>query len=208
MNEVNLANFCHHIEKEIQENGFYYNKKAYSPHGFFLIASKLGNCESFSEIKIDRKSKIYINQPKTVPLHTDSPLIKYIGWHCIKQDEIDGSSILSDGYKVLSDLDEHHIKIIKMITIHYPDCEKNKFLKTSVLTEKNNKKMIYYAPWLLEESAYKDTLDFFNENLLKHAFSVRLDVGEILFVDNKRMLHGRDPISENSVRVLRRVWIS
>ncbi|MEQ1735230.1 MAG: TauD/TfdA family dioxygenase, partial [Rhodoglobus sp.] len=41
-----------------------------------------------------------------------------------------------------------------------------------------------------------------------NAFEVRMKLGDILLVDNRRVLHGRRAIAEGSPRRLHRIWIS
>jgi alpha-ketoglutarate-dependent taurine dioxygenase len=48
----------------------------------------------------------------------------------------------------------------------------------------------------------------FDEYILaKEAINIRLNEGETLFINNNRMLHGRDAINAGSKRFLKRVWI-
>ena len=70
---------------------------------------------------------------------------------------------------------------------------------------------VNYAPWLLPEpleGEQRDAVAAFREALAAAAaIRTRLHAGQCLFVDNWRVLHGRDPLNASSARLLKRAWV-
>jgi 3-phosphoglycerate kinase len=70
---------------------------------------------------------------------------------------------------------------------------------------------IFYAPWLLPKNLAGEENNAI-ESLQQciHASkktSIRLNPGDVVIIDNRRVLHGRAAISEHTTRHLKRAWI-
>ncbi len=73
---------------------------------------------------------------------------------------------------------------------------------------------VFCSPWLRSASPgqeHVETLESFRTKLSRAIStartSIRLNLGDALFVDNGRVLHGRGAITPESRRVLRRLWV-
>ena len=67
------------------------------------------------------------------------------------------------------------------------------------------------AFWLVNEDLsikQQEAFDTFNEAVrFAQTIQLKLKPGECLVIDNRRMLHGRTALEDNSNRLLKRYWI-
>lgn len=194
------------LEAILKKDGYVHIKKKLRYSVFHDLCSNLGQIVSLTDICLIPGNKSYLANYKAIPLHNDSPLINYIGWFCKAQDNVDGANYLVDSRTVLSTLSAEELKILSQIKIFYPGI-KNKE-ETFLLTENQNSYHVYYAPWLIKNKEHSELLSYFDSQLIKNMFSIKLKPGEALFLDNNRFLHGRNSISTDSNRFLSRAWIS
>jgi alpha-ketoglutarate-dependent taurine dioxygenase len=72
-------------------------------------------------------------------------------------------------------------------------------------------RFVFYAPWLISHDSHQGLGGAFVADLIAQSLSnsirVRLAPGQSLFIDNQRMLHGRDALATTSMRWLTRWWI-
>ncbi len=142
-------------------------------------------------------------------LHTDHPRARWIAWHCIRQSSEGGESLLVDS-----------VPLIARLTNHERDTLRNTQARThlvfpadrpthSVLSPvKEGADRIYFAPWLISAEASQPLRRLGSLIANAERISIRLKQGDLLVIDNTRMLHGRKAIRGDRDRLLRRYWIS
>lgn len=198
------------IAERLGTDGYCVVKDTISFSDFTSLAKTLGHCEHFSDIKLRPGANSYIMTSKTVPIHNDCPLIDYIGWYCKAQDPLKGENILVDFHLVLQQLPNPIIDKLKKIKLTYPNYKSNTTEETFLLTEAPKMPNIFFAPWLIidnNQDWLQEVLSLVLDKIRDCCFSIRLSPGQALFVDNHRILHGRNALTENSQRWLKRIWI-
>ncbi len=150
--------------------------------------------------------------------HTDNPYRKPVPCiqllHCIENEVTGGLTTLVDGFKVASHLKEtnfEYFKILRKIKVKFKFTDKDVILVNSgeliELDEKDNFKQIRfntrmdYVPALkknqldLYYKARKEISSLYNSERFKIKF--KLKTGDIMMMDNHRLLHGRTIYNAN-----------
>ena len=135
---------------------------------------------------------------------------KFILLKCIDAAESGGETILVDGKKALLEALNNYPQIIGELF----DSNSKFFLGNGVMTSQSVFKLrsdgsIQFnysndSNFILTEKS-KVLVDIFDNNCLEPSHEFKLNSGEVLLIDNYRILHGRNKFSGS--RVLERVWI-
>jgi len=176
------------------------------------FASSLGSIVDVTEVQVRQDGKTYLSGSSAIPLHTDHPTISKILWYCHSQDELDGASILSDGWSAYSLLCRQHRLELRGLQLRCPRLTGLTPASLHPFVDEEAEK-VFFAPWLLPNdisSFAKNALAAFISNLRNKAAGYtecRLAPGEALLIDNSRILHGRRSIDARSPRHLTRYWV-
>ena len=174
------------------------------------LAQQIGNIIHTTEV-IVRDSPGMLTSTKGLSFHTDHHKADWIIWYCHKQTSEGGESILVDGIKVFDSLPNNEKNSLERVRlfehkIFEDDKESQAFIEDSGADKK-----MYYSFWEQEPVTEneKDALELF-ETSLHNAQHTRilLQPGDILAIDNRRILHGRTPITGTKDRHLTRHWIN
>lgn len=141
-------------------------------------------------------------------LHTDHPRVHWIVWHCVRQSSAGGHSLFKDARAALERLDRATIRALRETTMGshqvFPgDQERYPVLRS----QGDTRNWVYYTPWMRREGA-SEALDAFAAALAEvPTAQVRLEPGQVLVLNNARMLHGRTAIGGDRDRLLIRHWV-
>lgn len=177
------------------------------------LGRELGEIVNDTLVRVVVGKRTYLAQPDPIPFHTDHPKADIIAWRCESQDGIDGASRLIDGYHVLQQLAAAERAILKTLELPAMVRLGDPATPTPILAGESSNPRVFYAPWLEPISRPPDShkaLLAFRLALDREegsARSIRLRPGQVLLVDNHRVLHGRRSLLPNSTRKLRRLWI-
>jgi hypothetical protein len=177
---------------------------AYNPN----IVSELGPIIYTAEIKPQKNVRAKYATTHEMELHTDHPRARWISWECIRQSSEGGYSLLKDSYEALKKFSVDEKKELEntLVNTHkvFPDdSSKYPILRRDV----DESYWFYFTPWMTGEvtSPLFHKLKLALDNI--PTMSVKLNPGEILIVNNARMLHGRSAITGDQNRLLIRNWI-
>ena len=196
------ATTYHH---ELSQNGFLH-LPAYKSDLVGLI-SNFGEAFRKDEIKITHDSKRLLNSEHTMPFHCDHPDTKVILWKCLKQTSEGGASLLIDIEKIiLNEFSAEEREVLSNIKIKIPESK-----SFASLFDKESKG-ICYTPWLIKRSDLSSEEALALKKLqtkIEEAEILRilLQPGDILIINNKKVLHSRESIKGNKDRLLVRYWI-
>lgn len=206
--ENKVSSILKKLEHDIKSKGFYFIENKYlTLDEFDYLNEELGTIISRTDICVQKDSKRLFNSFQKMPLHTDIYDADIISWFCEKQDEKYGNIILKDLRSSLKKLNKSEVEILKTIHIRCPMYKK--FVTEEYPLVDNEK--IYYVPWL-EKNTYtekqKKVFNKFKALIDKEKeIIIKLQKGDMLFVNNSFIVHGRDAITKNSQRLLRRTHI-
>ncbi|MGZ0750361.1 TauD/TfdA family dioxygenase [Kluyvera sichuanensis] len=204
-----VEQFATYVEEGLQRHGYCHIEQRLSFEQYVAINEYLGNVKSISDIKLNNESKLKFNKPESLSPHTDSPLVDTVAWYCIRQDPQVGSSVLIDCKPLIEALTESTREILRKTHIGFPLYKRFKTDSYPILRLGTTSDEIYYTRWLLLDNYSEKQIGALQalESSISNAEQVvlRLKPGEALFVDNKRMLHGRDDIPQGSPRYLYRI---
>jgi len=177
------------------------------------IAAGLGTVLHRTTVSIRPDGRTYLSRAEAVPFHTDHPQVAAISWRCEAQDAGDGASLLVDARTVIEDLGPAAMEALSTVRLPCPGLLGFDRSHHCALWEPGGRR-VFYAPWLLPQGTSARQRAALEE--LRQAIGragdgtplrIRLEPGECLAVDNRRMLHGRGPVLAGSARALDRIWI-
>lgn len=179
------------------------------------LVSRLGSpwCETAVELRSDVKT--YLCRPEPVPFHTDHPDADYMAWRCEEQDASDGSQELIDGFAALDACGHSVREQLRHVHAEVRVRKDGPLSRVPLVRETRLGDRLFFASWISPVEQDTNSIHAF-ETLKKEldrlaqtqVMRVRLAVGEVLAIDNGRLLHGRRAIEGNSSRRLRRFWIT
>ena len=212
--------FTEAVLATIQQQGYAHISKPLDVESFETVASLMGSIAMRTDLVITPGRSSIVYKPDAIAFHQDNPFMNIIGWHCVQQDDIDGSALLIDTADIAEQFTPEQLMIMTSIEIRCPDADPSRhnpdrgliaYFLWPMLRKTNTRCEVYYVPWLMLDSysaEQREIIQKFDEYLLaKEVINVRLNQGETLFIDNNRLLHGRGPIPAGSKRFLKRVWI-
>ncbi|MCF8423849.1 MAG: TauD/TfdA family dioxygenase [Bacteroidia bacterium] len=201
------------IHHDLKAKGF--TKIEYSPNSNIAdYFESLGEVIFKTEIKENPSSTRLLASNNKMELHTDHQKARYIAWFCNSQSASGGESLLLDSFQVIRNFSDETLNLLSEITIKSHNVFYGDKLSYPLLSLNDNKKAesIYYAQWLVNAPGcikHKKALEKF-ENLIEYTEpnKVLLSEGDLLIIDNHRMLHGREGFPSASNRWLTRYWLS
>lgn len=176
---------------------------------FLEIGNLIGSVTQETKVRLDDTSNQYPHCPDKVPFHTDHPEVPIVGWHCIAQDKDDGTSLLIDTKSLVQKLSDEELQVMAGIQLRMFHRENTRPLFTK------EPYCFYWLPVIVGEflegaSDVERACIGKIESLIEKEenIGIRLAPSEALFVDNNRMLHGREAIGDSSERNLLRAYIA
>lgn len=201
------------IGQRLRIDGFMWIAAALTDAEFVALGHDLGEIVDDTPVRVVPGKRTYLARPDPIPLHTDHPKTDLIAWRCESQDARDGASLLVDGYRVVQKLQAQELEGLEIL--HLPAMVRlgGDATPTPILTRAAGPPRLFYAPWLEpigRPLEVHGALVAFRRALAReqvNARAIRLEPGQVLIVDNHRMLHGRDGLLPDSTRRLRRLWV-
>lgn len=194
----------------LDRDGFVVLRDIGSPTEFERALAELGEVVLRTPVELRPNVGTYLCRSAAVPLHTDHPDVDVVAWWCERQDEQDGASILVDALAVIAGLDERTRTALGGVPVPCPTLARVAggpcAAERTVVSASGG---VYFAAWL---SPTRSGMAAVWRELAQRVEDaprreVRLGPGEALFVDNRRMLHGRRALAEGSTRRLCRAWL-
>jgi len=218
------AQLAAEVRDRLPNEGYLHIARTLDQEVFTNAAKLLGSIELRTDIRVDSEADDalrrardpqYADRPSVyradgLSYHTDSPVIDMLAWYCVAQDDVDGTSALIDTGDVAQHFTAEDLEVMSRIRIRamMRDAENREIVRQFPLFA-NGK--IYYAPWLLCEDLGEKEREvaarFADYVAAKEPIRIRLKPGEMLVVDNHRILHGRSSIPPDSRRHLVRLYI-
>jgi hypothetical protein len=175
------------------------------------LADELGSVAKQTDVTVDETTEHMVTGPQELGLHTDHGGVDYIMWHCVKQSDEGGVSRLVDTREVLAGLSTEHQEALEDVYLTEHQVFKGDPAKRPLLSRGDGDDQVYYSFWLLEEDLHelqKEAVAAFHDGVkAADEVRIRLQPGDLLVIDNRRVLHGRTAIEGDQERLLERTWI-
>jgi hypothetical protein len=204
-------------------------RNAISYESFEEVCGALGSIMHRTDIRIDeemeseqRRVRIEKDRPSVyrssaLDFHTDSSRVDLIAWYCRAQDATDGATLLVDTHDLPAALAKDELAALAEVRVLQPTRGADgleESVPAPLLTSTDEAIGITYTPWLVEQPATarsKAALTSF-EGYIAHKrqtalISIKLEPGEALFINNRRMLHARNELPADSKRHLIRLYL-
>jgi hypothetical protein len=230
---LSLAAVVNRVKRAIAERGWAEVRESLTESEFDAVGRCLGVIGLRTHVMIDperdrlqresrsgsapRPGGIYTHEELT--LHTDRPSAHWIGWYCVCQDESGGATLLADTQDLADRFTADELDHLSRIHVDYnvrdPRSGREQMCPWPLLKHESGALKLYYVPWLvrrdeLDESGLRllDAFACYVAEKREHATtSVRLEERQSLFIDNRRLLHGRVALVPGSPRHLIRLYI-
>ena len=204
------------VKKEIEQKGFFHNQSAISEqdHNDHFVKG-LGSVVRKDQIKLFvTKKKLHSTPP--LEFHTDSAKADFITWFCEDPGEQPTPTRYLDTKPIFEKFNDEERSLLTQAFMKCParDGTQNHTVEP-LLTIENQKNKIFYTPWWFitpENPKIAELIEQFKSHVAQgskeDAIEITLKKGETIIIDNKRFLHGRSALPENTSRYLKRTWIS
>jgi hypothetical protein len=221
------AQLAAEVRDRLPREGYVHIARVLPQDVFDAAAQQLGSIELRTHIRVDTEADEalrrardphYADRPSVyradgLSYHTDSPIIDMLAWYCVEQDAVDGTSALIDTGDIAQHFTAEEQAVLGRIRVRamQRDDQNREIIREYPLFA-NGK--VYYAPWLVcedlgdaERELAARFAGYVAQKDATEPIRIRLKPGEMLFVDNHRILHGRSEIPADSKRHLVRLYI-
>jgi alpha-ketoglutarate-dependent taurine dioxygenase len=197
----------HDLTKQLTEKGWITFESS-SPEATAFTISALGPVIQKTDVQPRLNARAALATDLEMELHSDYPRACWIAWHCVRQSSAGGMSLLKDARRALLTLPPETRLALETITMGSHQVFPNDPVRFPVVRQEwGIKHWISYTPWFRREGA-NEALDAFVVALQEvETETVLLKPGQVLLIDNTRLLHGRTGIEGDKDRLLIRHWI-
>jgi hypothetical protein len=216
------------IAHVLETKGYLHLKWPMSIKHYEQLAGELGTIILRSDVRVDAnqekaqeavrviKGRPGIYKPSALDMHTD-PNADLVSWYCVEQEEIGGNMLMIDAGDFERQFSLDEMAVLEKIELLSPGRASDGIEiinRRPLLTKEKGRYRLFYVSWLLPDS-YDHTINKIFEKFvayLKHKEETQLielpvKKQETVFIDNRRMLHGRGALKEDSRRHLVRLYL-
>ena len=204
---------CASIEeaaRALEERGAALLPKA-GARGAIELTEALGRVLFVEEVLVEDRSTSLVRSADGLDLHTDHHRADFIVWHCLAQSDAGGDTLLVDAWESYATLSPATRTVLERVMLEEHSVFAGDTERHPLVTLRGDRPRVYYSYWLAADSLAPDEREAFEAFArgvnAASLIRVRLEPGDILAIDNGRMLHGRAPVGGNRQRHLRRYWV-
>ncbi len=197
------------IADSMKEKGFILLKSS-NEEDYFNIISSLGETLYQTEVKMQAGKSNVVYNPQEILFHTDYPKADFVSWFCVNSGNREAPLELIDTVNIRK-MDADTLETLRGIKVGFKCKIDREIYEAPLILDYKFGIGTTYNPWGLQsemtdeqKSCYDKLLKIFED---AERLVIDIDQGDILIIDNRRMLHGRREIAENSPRHLTRVFI-
>lgn len=179
------------------------------------LVARLGKPWNETPVELRPGVRSHLCNPEAVPFHTDHPEADLMSWRCEVQDESDGTQQMVDGLAALQACGARVRDVLTQVHAEVRVRGDSPPSQSPIVRATPAGDRVFFAPWIkpLEADAHSAAAfaalrTEIQRRTETHVQEVRLNEGEVLVIDNGRMLHGRRALQSASRRRLRRFWIT
>jgi len=201
------------VSEALQGPGYYWLASDTTLDEFRQVSNELGEVFYEADVRMGAERPRNYQLPAAIDFHTDHVSAEIAAWYCVEQDSSGGAMQFLDLAPVAARLSDDELAALSRVRV--PD---NAVWAEGgdipLCTQNADQCSFHYVPWLkldaLDDQA-RTALQVFERHIAEakttSVIEVDLSPGELVFVDNHRIMHGRAAITSNSARNLKRFWI-
>ncbi|HUH01475.1 MAG TPA: TauD/TfdA family dioxygenase [Kofleriaceae bacterium] len=158
-----------------------------------------------------------LHSTDAISFHTDSPIADLVAWYCVRQDPDGGATSFLDLGALGQVLDPETFEDLRLVRHRCPSQRRARLVDVPLLLDEGTaaRPRFFFTPWLIDPgldqralAAYRAFVEALAEHEEEWVQQVRLERGEVVIIDNRRILHARRELPAHSPRLLERAWIS
>lgn len=199
------------IVRDVDATGFAVLRNA-TDGEFSAILGSLGVVIHVEDVNADGTGPSLVSSRHGLSPHTDHHAAGHIVWRCVAQTDQGGDTIVVDGIKLFRALPEHRRRALQGVVLAEHNIFDGDLDEHPMITWEGEEPRIYYSYWLARDEltgAEREAFEAFANALeVVPTVRIRLQAGDVLVVNNHRMLHGRTAIRGTSRRLLVRYWLA
>jgi hypothetical protein len=203
------------FREALLKNGYVWGKNQ-SFEKFTALVSSLGTVFHTTEVRLQPGSTQYALRPEQFDMHMDNPDADYAAWY-IRNDGGDASCpmVIADSREAVNSLPADVLHGLEQTETLYIDATTLKRLPIPLVARDENG--IYYAryfPYDVRRIKPRDETQAAHIRALEACLAslpkmiLPIETGDIVILDNRRMLHGRRQLRTDSARHLFRAWVN
>lgn len=194
----------------IQDTGYLHLPYPQSKDAASILA-EFGKTIYTAEIRENPDSTRLLASHQKIELHTDHFAAKYIAWFCRSQSARGGESILLYTYPILQSFSKEVLMLLGQVKVNAHHVFYNDTPNLPLIKFIDKKPAVYFSPWMVNPPGcikHQKALQKFTDSIQSQPRrKILLHEGDLLIIDNHRMLHGREAFPQGSDRWLARYWL-
>jgi alpha-ketoglutarate-dependent taurine dioxygenase len=181
------------------------------------LGNRLGTVWAELRVHVDPGTTRFVLSPRPVPFHTDSARANLCAWYCVTPCRSPVTTFYLDGRDALSRVDaadQRRLERLRCADLMQGLAADQRPLVPVVQRRRSGAPRIFWLPHHLQlPTDPRDRAAAARLAMLLRGdgdaavLGVQLGAGELVVVDNNRMLHGRGELPVDSPRQLYRMWI-
>lgn len=201
------------IRGEVAWRGWHVVRTAVGEGRFYTIARGLGSVVRVEDIRLGMSAR-GAHRSRPLGFHTDQHHVDLVAWWCVRPEPRGGPTLLFDTRPLIDALDDGERALLRRVTMHSPAVDGGTGHDVPLLRGPAPH-ALYYAAWNVRpladpavNAAWKRFRDAVETRAAAEHVAIDLAPGEVLVIDNRRVLHGRGALPDDSGRWLKRAWIA
>ena len=173
------------------------------------LLQSVGRILHVANVSVRRQSASMVTSDEPLDLHTDHSRARYVALFCQIPASAGGTTIVADTRPALDALSDDDRAQLSEVRVREHRIFEGDAGVCRLLRMEGGAARVYYAPWLVARAdRERPPVRRFREALASlRPARVRLGCGDLLLIDNSRMVHGRTRIRGDRNRHLVRFWL-
>lgn len=197
----------------VSDKGYYRSPSVVSLDLFREVAESFGEIFYEADVRMGGERPRNYQLPAEIDFHTDHVSAEIAAWYCLERESDGGAMQFIDLAPIVGAMSEDELGALERVRV--PDnAVWSEGGDIPLCARQNGQRVYHYVPWLelkAPDADAKQALAKLEAGIRRAKSSdlIELDLvpGEMVFVDNHRVMHGRAAIPANSSRHLKRFWI-
>lgn len=175
------------------------------------VIASLGASVLHTTDVVVREGRALVTSDRALDFHTDHHRAELIAWRCLVQTSEGGITRLADAEAAFAKLSQAERRRLERLQLFEHSVFPGDTKTHPVVEYREGRPRFYCSFWFEAPPSAEDeaALAAFREAIARHTVAnIRLVPGDVLIVDNRRILHARTAITGSRDRHLVRQWLA